>query len=73
MKYKFQVKVFMTYYDDEIEVEIDLSDEEVKTIKALVADYMKHQKPAVPEEYVPETSLLQILEQGHRKWLHREI
>ena len=64
MKYKFQVKVFMTYYDDEIEVEIDLSDEEVKTIKALVADYMKHQKPAVPEEYVPETSLLQILEQG---------
>ncbi len=30
MKYKFQVKVFMTYYDDEIEVEIDLSDEEVK-------------------------------------------
>jgi len=30
----------MTYYDDEIEVEIDLSDEEVKTIKALVADYL---------------------------------
>lgn len=67
MKYKFQVKVFMTYYDDEIEVEIDLSDEEVKTIKALVADYMKHQKPAVPEEYVPETSLLQILEQGNKE------
>ena len=66
MKYKFQVKVFMTYYDEDIEAEIDLSDEEVKTIKALVADYMKHQKPAVPEEYVPETSLLQILEQGSK-------
>ena len=68
MKYKFQVKVFMTYYDDEIEVEIDLSDEEAKTIKALVAHYLsKHQKPADPEEYVPETSLLQILQEENKE------
>lgn len=70
MKYKFQVKVFMTYYDEDIEVEIDLSDEEVKTIKALVSAYeSKKEEPVDPEEYVPETSLLQdttliILEYG---------
>ena len=68
MKYKFQVKVFMTYDDDEIEVEIDLSDEEVKTIKALIAAYeSKKEEPADLEEYVPETSLLQILEQGNKE------
>jgi len=68
MKYKFQVKVFMTYYDEDIKVEIDLSDEEVKTIKALVSAYeSKKEEPVDPEEYVPETSLLQILEQGNKE------
>jgi len=68
MKYKFQVKVFMTYYDEDIEAEIDLSDEEVKTIKALVSVYeSKKEEPVDPEEYVPETSLLQILEQGNKE------
>ena len=72
MKYKFQVKVFMTYYDDEIEVQIDLSDEEVKTIKALVADYLsKDPETTDPEEYNPGTSLLQILEEGDEELFNK--
>jgi len=72
MKYKFQVKVFMTYYDEEIEVEIDLSDEEVKTIKALVADYLsKNPETTDPEEYNPGTSLLQILEEGNKELFYK--
>ena len=65
MKYKFQVMVALTYKDEDIEVEIDLSDEEVETIKALIAAY--ELKKEDPEEYVPETSLLQILEQGNKE------
>lgn len=58
----------LTYKDEDIEVEIDLSDEEVKTIKALIANYgSKKDEPTDPEEYVPETSLLQILEQGNEE------
>ena len=68
MKYNFLVMVALTYKDEDIEVEIDLSDEEVKTIKALIADYeSKKEKPADPEEYVPETSLLQILQEGNKE------
>lgn len=68
MKYNFLVMVALTYKDEDIEVEIDLSDEEVKTIKALIADYeSKKEKPAEPEEYVPETSLLQILQEGNKE------
>ena len=37
MKYKFQVMVALTYVDKDIEVEIDLSDDEVARIKELVA------------------------------------
>ena len=67
MKYKFQVMVALTYKDEDIEVEIDLSDEEVKTIKALIAAYeSKKEEPADPEEYVLETSLLQILQEGNK-------
>ena len=67
MKYKFQVMVALTYKDEDIEVEIDLSDEEVKTIKALMAAYeSKKEEPADPEEYVLETSLLQILQEGNK-------
>ena len=68
MKYNFLVMVALTYKDEDIEVEIDLSDEEVKTIKVLIADYeSKKEKPAEPEEYVPETSLLQILQEGNKE------
>ena len=72
MKYKFQVVVFMTYYDEEIEMEIDLSDEEVATIKALVAKYLsKNPETTDPEEYNPGTSLLQILEEGDEKLFNK--
>lgn len=68
MKYEFQVKVFKTYYDDEIEVKVELSDDEVSQIKKLVADYeYTKEQPADEETYVPETSLLQILEQGNKE------
>ena len=67
MKYNFLVMVALTYEDEDIEVEIDLSDEEVETIEALVAAYKsKKEEPANPEEYVPETSLLQILRYPYR-------
>ncbi len=36
MKYKFQVKIFLSYWDEEVEVEVDLSDEEVSLIRKLV-------------------------------------
>ena len=39
MKYKFQVMVALTYEDKDIEVEVELSDEEVARIKELVASY----------------------------------
>lgn len=72
MKYKFQVMVALTYKDEDIEVEIDLSDEEVETIKALIAAYeSKKEDPADPGEYVPETSLLQILEQGNKDLFYK--
>lgn len=68
MKYKFQVKVFKTYYDDEIEDKVELSDDEVSQIKKLVADYEDtKEQPADEDAYVPETSLLQILEQGNKE------
>ena len=68
MKYKFQVMVAMTYKDEDIEVMVDLSDEEVKTIKSLITTFeSKKDDPADPEDYVPETNLLQILEQGNNE------
>lgn len=72
MKYNFQVMVAMTYEDENIDVEIDLSDEEIETIKALVAAYKsKKEEPANPEEYVPETSLLQILQEGNKELFYK--
>jgi len=68
MKYKLKVKIFKTYFDDEIEVKVELSDEEVSQIKKLVADYEDtKEQPADEDAYVPETSLLQILEQGNKE------
>lgn len=67
-KYKFKVMVALTYKDEDIEVEIDLSDEEVETIKSLIAVYeSKKEEPADLEEYVPPTDLLQILEDNDKK------
>ena len=63
MKYKFQVKVFKTYYDEDIEVEVDLSDDEVSRIKKLVASSAStNEEPEDEEAYVPPMDLLQILE-----------
>ena len=70
MKYKFQVMVALTYVDKDIEVEIDLSDDEVARIKELVAaDCEGHEEAeeaevADEEDYGYESpqDLLQILE-----------
>ena len=68
MKYKFQVKVFKTYYDEDIEVEVDLSDDEVSRIKKLVASSTStNEEPVDEDAYVPETDLLQILEDNDKK------
>ena len=68
MKYKFQVKVFKTYYDEDIEVEVDLTDDEVARIKKLVASSAStNEEPEDEEEYVPPTDLLQILEDNDKK------
>lgn len=63
MKYKFQVMVALTYEDKDIEVEVDLSDDEVSRIKKLVASNAStNEEPEDEEAYVPPTDLLQILE-----------
>lgn len=70
MKYKFQVMVALTYVDKDIEVEIDLSDDEVARIKELVAaDCEGHEEAEEAEvadeedyDYEPPQDLLQILE-----------
>ena len=66
MKYKFQVMVALTYNDKDIEVEVELSDEEVARIKNLVAkDSEMRSKEEVDEDaYVPPQDLLQILEEN---------
>ena len=63
MKYMFQVKVFKTYYDEDIEVEVDLSDDEVSRIKKLVVSSAStNEEPEDEEAYVPLMDLLQMLE-----------
>lgn len=63
MKYKFQVMVALTYEDKDIEVEVDLSDDEVSRIKKLVASSAStNEEPENEEAYVPPMDLLQILE-----------
>ena len=70
MKYKFQVMVALTYVDKDIEVEIDLSDDEVARIKELVAadceGHEEAEEAEVADEedygYEPPQDLLQILE-----------
>ena len=64
MKYKFEVMVALTYEDKDIEVEVELSDEEMTKIKELVAkDSEARGKETVDEDsYQPPQDLLQILE-----------
>lgn len=68
MKYKFQVMVALTYEDKDIEVEVELSDEEVARIKELVAaSAATSAEPKDEDDYVPEPDLLQILEEEEPK------
>lgn len=64
MKYEFQVMVALSYEDKDIEVEVELSDEEVVRIKELVAkDCEVRSKETVDEDtFQPPQDLLQILE-----------
>jgi len=65
MKYNFQVMVALTYEDKDIDVEIELSDEEVTRIKELVAaSAATDEEPEDGENFVPEKSLLSILEEN---------
>ena len=65
MKYKFEVKVALTYKDKDIEVEVELSDKEVARIKELVAaSTATDNEPNDRDDYVPEKSLLYILEEN---------
>ena len=68
MKYNFQVMVALTYEDKDIEVEVELSDEEVARIKELVAaSAATSAEPKDEDDYVPEPDLLQILEEEEPK------
>ena len=68
MKYKFQVMVALTYEDKDIEVEVELSDEEVARIKELVAaSAATSAEPKDEDDYVPEPDLLQTLEEEEPK------
>ena len=65
MKYKFEVMVALTYEDKDIEVEIELTDEEVARIKDLVATSAATDEESEDEEnFAPEKSLLSILEEN---------
>lgn len=59
MTYKFDVVVFLTYRDKDIKISIDLTDQQVKRIKKLVAEY----EPSDEDTPVSKTSLLTILEE----------
>ena len=64
-KYKFQVMVALTYEDKDIEVEVDLSNEEVTKIKELVSKSIELQKGLFgDDEFTYERDLLMILESG---------
>ena len=67
MNYKFDVMVALTYEDKDIEVEIDLSDEEVSKIKQYVAESSISAVEKSEEDYSPEPSLLLILEEKDKE------
>lgn len=62
MLYKFDVVVYLTYKDKEIEVEVDLSDKEIKRIKELVATCAANRDESSDEDDNVPLDLLQILE-----------
>lgn len=67
MEYEFEVLVYRTYGDGMImfNVKIDLTDQEVERIKGLIAKYeAEREEKDTYEDFVPEPSLLQILEDG---------
>lgn len=60
--------VALTYEDKDIEVEVELSDDEVALIKELVASStVTNEEPVDEDAYVPEPDLLLILEDGEPK------
>lgn len=59
MTYNFDVAVFLTYRNKNLKISIDLTDQQVKKIKKLVAEYKPYDKD-IP---VSKTSLLTILEE----------
>ena len=67
MNYKFEVMVALTYEDKDIEVEIDLSNEEVSKIKQYVAESTTSAVEKNEEDYSPEPSLLLILEEKDKE------
>lgn len=64
MEYNFQVMVALTYKDKDIDVEVELSDEEVVRIKELIAKDSKARSRKKEDEYSyqPPQDLLLILE-----------
>ena len=71
MNYKFDVMVALTYEDKDIEVEIDLSDEEVSKIKQYVAESTVSTVEKNEEDYSPEPSLLLILEEKDKDLFYK--
>ena len=71
MSYKFDVMVALTYEDKDIEVEIDLSDEEVSKIKQYVAESTASTVEKDEEDYSPEPSLLLILEEKDKDLFYK--
>ena len=60
--------VALTYEDKDIEVEVELSDDEVARIKELVASSIAtNEEPVDEDAYVPEPDLLQILEDNDKE------
>ena len=71
MKYKFDVMVALTYEDKDIEVEIDLSDEEVAKIKQYVTESAASAVEKNEEDYSPKPSLLLILEEKDKELFNK--
>lgn len=68
MKYKLSVRIFLTYRDKDVKVEVELSDEEVARIKELVAKDLEEQKQVDgddedgEDDFVSPPDLLDILD-----------
>ncbi len=70
MKYKLSVRIFLTYRDKDVKVEVELSDEEVARIKELVAKDLEEQKQVDgddedgEDDFVSPPDLLDILDRN---------